>query len=94
MNAIEFHKLLHEQVKTVQSVKTPEIQNIIPLPANPDIIPRSCLSNVNQSQFSFPWIKLMLVVGAIILVISLVSKIPKSENYQSYFERVRKRSIG
>jgi len=92
MNALEIHNLIHERVKTGQDVKAPEIQKINHLSGSSDLIPDSRPSNGNQYQPSFPWKNLILVCGVIILVISLVSKIPKSENYQSFFERVRKKS--
>ncbi len=94
MNALEFHKLIHQQIKTVQPVKAPEILKINSIPASTDLNPDPLTLNVNQSQSSFPWINWLLIGCVIILGVFLISKIPKVEHYESYFERVRKKSRG
>ena len=90
MDAFELHNILHAQNKSGQEFKAPVIQKIKPVSVSPKLIPDILPAQVNQYQPSFPWKNLILVCGVIILLISLVSKIPKNENYQSYFERVRK----
>lgn len=92
MNALELHKLIHEGVKTVNTVNAPVIQKIKPESVSPNLIPDIHHAKVNQSQSSIPLIKCMLIVGAIILGIYLNSKIQKSENNLSYFDRMRKRA--
>jgi hypothetical protein len=94
MNALEIHKLLHDRVKTGQVVKVPEIKKINSMTASTDLISDALIPNVNQSQSSFQWTKWILIGVIIILGISMINNIPKNENYQSYFERRRKKSAG
>lgn len=94
MDAFELNDFIQAQIKTGQEFKAPVIRKIKPVCVSPNLITDTLSAQVNQSQSSFPLIKWMLIGGAIILVIYLISKIPKSENHQSYFEKRRKRSIG
>jgi len=92
MDAFEIAKVLQAKIRIGQEFKAPVIQKIKPVSVSPKLIPDILPAQVNQYQPSFPWKNWILVCGVIILLISLVSKIPKNENYQNFFERVRKKS--
>lgn len=92
MDAFELNDFIQTQIKNGQESKSPKIRKIKPVSVSHKLIPDILPAQVNQNQISFPLIKWILVSGTIILVIYLISKIPKSENYQSFFEKVRKKS--
>lgn len=94
MDAFELHKFLHAQIKTEQEFIAPVVRKIEPINVSPNLTPDILTPEVNLSQSSFPWAEVIILGGAIILGIYLISKIPRRDNYQTYFERRRKRSMG
>jgi hypothetical protein len=90
MDAFEIDKLLQAQIKTGQEFKAPEISKIKPGSASPNLIIDTHPAPVIQSQNSLTPIKWILLGGAIILGIFLISKIPKSNNYQVFSKKDEK----
>lgn len=94
MDAFEIAKVLQAQIRIGQEFKAPVIRKIKPVSVSPKFNLDTHPDQANQSQNSSTSIKWILLTGAILVGIYLIYKIPKSENYQSYFERVRKKSSG
>jgi len=89
MNALEFHKFVHEGVKIRQSEKITERIMINPLTERPGLVPDSHSADVNQTRSNIRWIKLVIVGGVIIFVAYVLIKSPIDPNYQNFLEKMR-----
>jgi len=90
MDAFEIDKILQAQIKTGQELKVPLIREINPVSVSPNLILDTHSAEINQSKSSFPWTGVVILCGVIILVIFLISIIPRSNNYQVFSKKDEK----
>ena len=93
MDAFEINKILQAQIKTEHEFKAPVLQKIKPINIYSDLIPDILTTKVNQSQSSFPWAEMVLLVGFAVLIIMVIIEIPKSQNYHNFIKRKDQHSI-
>jgi hypothetical protein len=89
MNALELHKLLHDQTKINLAANLPEIEKISFLSESQDKQPDLHKSVINKSQSISPVIKCILIIGVVVIVVSIIKSAKRNLTYKSYFDRVR-----
>jgi hypothetical protein len=87
MDAFEINKIIQHQIRTVQELKIPLIQENKPLSVSPKLINDTLCINIDQSQSTFPWDEVIILCGVAVLIIIVINEIQKSQNYNSFTRR-------
>jgi len=91
MNALDFHKYLHEGIKSVKKVPPPEIQNPCTMQISNVSMQNPPSAEMHNDNSSIPWATLIFIGIVVIGGIYLLKQFKDTSNSPGYFERIRKR---
>jgi hypothetical protein len=87
MDAFELNKFIHAQINPVQEIKAPEILKIKHVKVTPDLKPDILSTQTNQIQSCFPWVKVAILGGVVVLTFIIIYEIWGNQNYKNVTKR-------